>query len=134
MIARIFPDLLGWSSLLMLCSLLLFIEASGMFRALLATRQARWRFFLVLIPLTASIWSFANGAQALGPAESITHMGDLRLSTSYYLALSDKISMAIENCQLQTGIAGGAFIFSLLLEKVFHMPYVSFLIHSQKMV
>lgn len=121
-----------WAILLMLCALVLFAEAAGTFQALLATRQARWRFFLVLIPLAASIWSFTNGAQALGLLENTSHPVDIHLTASLYLALKEQLKTATENYQIQVGIAGGAFIFSLLLEKVFHMPYVSFLQHTEK--
>jgi len=131
MIGRIISDLLIWSSLLLLCSLILFIEAVGIFRALLAMRQARWRFFLVLIPLTACIWSFTIAVKELSVQESF-YRPYAHMSLAFYSELLSNGSMAIENCQLQVGIVAGIFILSLFLEKVFRMQYIPFMRHAGK--
>lgn len=117
---------LFWPALLAVGSFILFLEAVAILRFLLFTHQARWRWFLGVIPLAFSLWFFSTARKGL----DLRVPRSIHMSTEQFLALRSFIRMTIEACQLQFVLALGIFLLLLFLERVFQMRYTSFLRHG----
>ncbi len=121
-------ELTAWSTLLMFCSLVLFIEAISLARALSDSQRDSGRFFLWLIPLAVSMCSIM--VALLG----VTLLSNLpapfvHMSFSIYQHIRSVLRTALELCQIQVGISIAVFILLLFLERMLGIRYISFRMH-----
>ena len=124
-------DLTVWSILLMFCSLVLFIEAISFARALSDSQRDSRRFFLFLILLAVSMCSIMLAVHTAALASTIPlPLAHVSMSTMQYIR--SVFRTTLEVCQIQVGISIAVFILMLLLERMFGIRYVSFLMHSHQ--
>jgi ABC-type transport system involved in cytochrome c biogenesis permease component len=111
-----FNNIYIWPLILALCSLALFIEAALLVHVLVSTRQAFWRYLLVVIPLAVSALSFAVAWNTLNLYENLPPSG-LHLDPTLYHMIKAMLSQAISASQVQAGITVAVFIAMQFVER-----------------
>jgi|GEM_PF-4754513 len=109
-----------WMTILMLASLILFIEAAALVRSLLRQRRSWWQYLLILLPLSVSIQSFAVAQQT----PRFTSIPPIPVTLAYYLAWEASFRPAIAHEQFQTALAVGVFVITLVVERMLHLRYI----------
>ncbi len=104
-----------WPLILALCSLALFVEAALLVHVLVSTRQAFWRYLLVVIPLAVSAWSFAVTWNTLNLYENLSNL--THLTPTLYHMIKAMLSQAISASQVQAGITVAVFIAMQFVER-----------------
>ncbi|HJT57194.1 MAG TPA: hypothetical protein VJ761_11915 [Ktedonobacteraceae bacterium] len=119
----IFGDLDFWLIVLMISSLVLFLETAVLVRSLAVSRKASWRYSIVAIPLAVSIWSLLVLMNIYNVYSMLPPRG-IHWDFALYYRVHMTIEDAVRMCQVQVGIAAGVFMFVLLLERVLGLKYV----------
>ena len=112
-----FNNIYIWPLILALCSLVLFVEAALLVHMLVCTRQAFWRYLLVVIPLAVSAWSFVVAWNTLNLYENLSNLTHLHLDPVLYRMIKAMVSQAISTSQVQAGITMAVFILMLFVER-----------------
>ncbi len=110
-----FNNIYIWPLILALCSLALFVEAAMLVHVLVSTRQAFWRYLLVVIPLAVSAWSFAVTWNTLNLYENLSNL--THLTPTLYHMIKAMLSQAISASQVQAGITVAVFIAMQFVER-----------------
>jgi hypothetical protein len=112
-----FNNIYIWPLILALCSLALFVEAALLVHVLVSTRQAFWRYLLVVIPLAVSAWSFAVTWNTLNLYENLSNLTSSHLTLTLYRMIKAMPSQAISASQVQAGITVAVFIAMQFVER-----------------
>jgi hypothetical protein len=110
-----FNNIYIWPLILALCSLALFVEAALLVHVLVSTRQAFWRYLLVVIPLAVSAWSFAVTWNTLNLYENLSNL--THLTPTLYRMIKAMLFQAISASQVQAGITVAIFIAMQFVER-----------------
>lgn len=119
----IFGDLDFWLIVLMISSLVLFLETAVLVRSLVVSRKVCWRYSIVAIPLAVSIWSLLVLMNIYNVYGMLPPPG-IHWDFAVYYRVHMTIEDAVRMCQVQVGIAAGVFVFVLLLERVLGLKYI----------
>ena len=112
-----------WSFIATLCFLALLVEGVTIFRILFITRQPLRRYFVLLIPLIVSTWSFGVLWSALNVFASLPTYHGTHMSFAFYHTIMRLSDQAITACQVQSGIALAVFIALIFIERKI-LPHV----------
>ena len=110
-----FNNIYIWPLILVLCSLALFVEVALLVHVLVSTRQAFWRYLLVVIPLAVSALSFAVAWNTLNLYENLSNL--THLDPTLYHMIKAMLSQAISASQIQAGITVAIFIAMQFVER-----------------
>jgi hypothetical protein len=100
-----------------MCSIALLTEGALLVHGLFVTRQALRRYLLLVVPLTASFWSFTVAWYASSKFEYLASVTHLHISGAMRLALRTMLLQLIHICQLQIALTIVVFVIMLFVER-----------------
>jgi hypothetical protein len=114
-----FDMALVWPVILALCAFVLFVKASLLMRALIVTRQAAWKYLLVLLPLIVSAWSFVVATNSLYVYSDTlrSFVSDIHFGPSLYYYLKATMLQAANESIIQLLVILLVFWFTLFIER-----------------
>jgi len=109
----------AWSVILALCAFVLFVKVSLLVRALIVTRQAAWKYLLVLLPLIVSVWSFIVATNLLQVYSDTLHsfVPGLHFSLLLFYYLKATMLQAANDSIIQVLVTLLVFRFTLFIER-----------------